>query len=41
LWLGDLDGAAAVAEQARLAAVSAGDHLSVSVAMTTLARIAG
>jgi DNA-binding CsgD family transcriptional regulator/tetratricopeptide (TPR) repeat protein len=39
LWLGDLDGAAAVAEQARLAAVSAGDHLSVSVAMTTLARI--
>jgi DNA-binding CsgD family transcriptional regulator len=39
LWLGDLDGAAAAAEQARLAAVSAGDHLSVSVAMTTLARI--
>ena len=39
LWLGDLDGAATVAEQARLAAGSAGDHLSVSVAMTTLARI--
>jgi DNA-binding CsgD family transcriptional regulator len=39
LWLGDLDGAAAVAEEARLAAVSAGDHLSISVALTTLARI--
>ena len=39
LWLGDLDGAAAVAEQARLAAVAAGDHQSVSVAMTTLARV--
>ena len=39
LWLGDLDGAATVAEQARLAAGSADDHLSVSVAMTTLARI--
>ncbi len=37
--LGDLDGAAASAEQARSAAASAGDHLTVSVAMTTLARI--
>ena len=40
LWLGDLSGAAAAAEQARLAAVAVGDHQSVSVAMTTLARIA-
>ena len=37
--LGDLDGAAASAEQARSAAASAGDHLTVSVAMTTLARV--
>ena len=36
---GDLDGASAVAEQARSAAVSSGDHLSVSVAMHTLARV--
>jgi len=39
LWLGDLDGASAEAEQARAAAVSADDHLSASVAMATLARI--
>ena len=39
LWLGDLDGAAAAAEQARMAAVAAGDHPSLSVAMTTLARV--
>ena len=39
LWLGDLDGASAEAEQARVAAVSADDHLSVSVAMATLARV--
>ena len=37
--LGDLDGAAASAEQARSAAAAAGDHLTVSVAMTTLARV--
>ena len=37
--LGDLDGAAASAEQARSAAASAADHLTVSVAMTTLARV--
>ena len=37
--LGDLDGAAAAAEQAHSAAVSAGDHVSVSIAMTTLARV--
>ena len=37
--LGDLDGAAASAEQARSAAASAGDHLTVSLAMTTLARV--
>ena len=37
--LGDLDGAAASAEQARSAAATAGDHLTVSVAMTTLARV--
>ena len=40
LWLGDLDGAAAAAEQARRDAASAGDYPSVSVAMTTLARVA-
>ena len=37
--LGDLDGAAASAEQARSAAAAAADHLTVSVAMTTLARV--
>ena len=37
--LGDLDGASAVAEEARSAAVSAGDHLSVSVAMNSLALV--
>ena len=37
--LGDLDGAAASAEQARSAAAEAADHLTVSVAMTTLARV--
>lgn len=39
LSLGDLDGAAASAEEARLAAESSGDQLSVSIAMTTLARV--
>ena len=39
LWLGDLDGAWAEAEEARVAAVSADDHLSVSVAMATLTRV--
>ena len=39
LWLGDLDGASAVAEEARSAAVSADDRLSTSVAMATLARV--
>ncbi len=39
LSLGDLDGAAASAEQARSAAAAAADHLTVSVAMTTLARV--
>ena len=37
--LGDLDGAAASAERARSAAAAAADHLTVSVAMTTLARV--
>ena len=37
--MGDLDGAAASAEQAGSAAASGGDHLTVSVAMTTLARV--
>ena len=37
--LGDLDGAAASAEQGRSAAAAAADHLTVSVAMTTLARV--
>ena len=37
--LGDLDGAAASAEQARSAAAAAADHLTISVAMTTLARV--
>ena len=37
--LGDLDGAAASAEKARLAA-PAGDDLTVSIAMSTIARIA-
>ena len=37
--LGDLDGAAASAEQARSAAAAAADHLTVSVAMSTLARV--
>ena len=37
--LGDLDGAAASAEQAHSAAASAADHLTVSIAMTTLARV--
>jgi DNA-binding CsgD family transcriptional regulator len=39
LWLGDLDSAWAEAEQARVAAVSADDHLSTSIAMATLARV--
>ena len=37
--LGDLDGAAALAEQARSAAASAGDHQTTSIAMSTAARI--
>jgi len=37
--LGDLDGAAAMAEQARSAATSAGDHQTVSIVMSTVARI--
>ena len=37
--LGDLDGASAAAEEARSAAVSAGDHLTVSVAMNSLALV--
>jgi DNA-binding CsgD family transcriptional regulator len=37
--LGDLDGAAAAAEEARSAAAAAADHLSVTVAMTTLALV--
>ncbi len=37
--LGDLDGAAALAEQARAAAASAADHLTTSIAMSTVARI--
>jgi DNA-binding CsgD family transcriptional regulator len=39
LWLGDLDSASAEAQEARVAAVSADDHLSTSVAMATLARV--
>ncbi len=39
LALGDLDGAAVVAEKARSAAASAGDHLSISVAMASLALV--
>ncbi len=38
--LGDLDGAAALAEQARSTAASAGDHQTTSIAMSTAARIA-
>ena len=38
--LGDLDGAAATAEQARVAAAAAGDHVTVSAAMTNLALVA-
>ena len=37
--LGDLDGASAAAGEARSAAVSAGDHLSVSIAMNSLAPV--
>jgi len=40
LALGDLDGAGPVAEQARAAAVAAGDQLSVSIAMASLALVA-
>jgi DNA-binding CsgD family transcriptional regulator len=39
LLLGDLDGAAAAATQARPAAVAAGDHLAASVAMVSLAQV--
>ena len=38
--LGDLDGAAKAAEQARAAAAAAGDHLTVTAAMTNLALVA-
>ena len=38
--LGDLDGAAALAGQARPAAASAGDHQTTSIVMSTAARIA-
>ena len=37
--MGDLDGAAAVAEQARSAAASAGDPLATSIALTGLAQV--
>ena len=40
LALGDLDGAAAVAQEARSAAVPAGDHLSVSIALASLTLVA-
>ena len=40
LAVGDIDGAATAAEKARLAAAAAGDHLSVSVAMASLALVA-
>ncbi len=36
-WLGDLDGSAATAEKARSPAVAAGDHLTIAIAMTSLA----
>jgi DNA-binding CsgD family transcriptional regulator/predicted negative regulator of RcsB-dependent stress response len=39
LWLGDLDGAAIIAEQARCAADVAGDHLTTSIAMDSLAMV--
>jgi DNA-binding CsgD family transcriptional regulator len=39
LALGDLEGASAVAQAARSAAVSAGDHLSTSIAMASLALV--
>jgi len=38
--LGDLDGAASAAEQARAAAAAAGNHVAVSAAMTNLALVA-
>ncbi len=40
LALGDLDGAAAVAQEARSAAVPAGDHLSASIALASLTLVA-
>jgi len=39
LWLGDLDGAAAAAERARSAAAAAGDHLSTSIGVASLALV--
>ena len=39
LALGDLDGASTVAHAARSAAVAAGDHLSLSIAMASLALV--
>ena len=38
-WLGDLDGSAATAEQARSAAAAAGDHLTTAIAMASLAGV--
>ncbi len=40
LSLGDLDGAAAAAQAAELAATAAGDHHTVSIALATAARVA-
>jgi len=37
MWLGDLDGSAAIAEQARSAAATAGDHFTTSIAMASSA----
>ena len=39
LWLGDLDGAAASAKQARAAAAASGDHMSASIAVASLALV--
>ena len=39
VWLGDLDGAAAAAQQARSLAAAAGGHLAMSVAMGSLATV--
>jgi hypothetical protein len=39
LWLGDLGGAAASAEQARSTAAAAEDHLTICIAMASLALV--